>query len=146
MIKKDFIRLLLPSAQECEKKSGVPALFTVAQAALESGWGKSQLTKLGRNLFGVKADKSWRGDILTMQTREFIKGKWVMVDAKWRKYATWQECIDDHAEFFKRNKRYAKCFEFKTAESFALEVARAGYATDPAYGAKLVATIKSLGV
>lgn len=144
MIKKDFLALLRPSAQECEAKSGVPADFTIAQAALESGWGESMLAKQGKNLFGVKADKSWLGDVLTMQTREFINGKWVMVNAKWRKYATWQESIDDHAEFFKRNKRYSKCFGCKTAEGFAIEVARAGYATDPAYGAKLVATIKGL--
>lgn len=146
MIKKDFIALLLSSAQECELKSGVPAHFTIAQAALESGWGESLLAKQGRNLFGVKADKSWHGDVLTLPTREVINGQWVTVSAKWRKYKTWQESIDDHAEFFKQNGRYAKCFECKTAEGFAIEVARAGYATDPVYGAKLVATIKALGI
>lgn len=146
MIKRDFIAMLIDSAKACEAKSGVPWRFTIAQGALESAWGESMLAKQGRNLFGVKADRSWRGDVLTLPTREFLGGKWVTIDARWRKYKTWQECIDDHAKFFRVNRRYANCFSCTTAEGFAIEVAKAGYATDPAYGAKLVATIKSLGV
>ena len=146
MIKRDFIAMLAESAKSCEEKSGVPFQFTLAQGALESAWGESMLAKQGRNLFGVKADKSWRGDVLVLPTREYFKGQWVTVDAKWRKYKTWQECIDDQAVFFHTNPRYSGCFACKTAEGFAIEVARAGYATDPTYGAKLVATIKSLGV
>lgn len=144
MIKKHFIELLRAAAIDCEKISGVPADFTLAQAALESAWGESLLAKQANNLFGVKADKSWRGEVLTMPTREVLNGKWVTVNARWRKYKTHSECVDDHARFFHTNPRYAACFACKTAEGFAIEVARAGYATDPAYGAKLVATIKSL--
>lgn len=144
MIKKHFTQLLKADALNCEKVSGVPADFTIAQAALESAWGESLLAKKAKNLFGIKADKSWRGEVLTMPTREFLDGKWIVVNAKWRCYATYGECVNDHADFFRRNPRYAACFKCKTAEGFAIEVARAGYATDPAYGAKLVATIKSL--
>lgn len=143
MKKQDFFALLIGAARTCAAASAVPASFTLAQAALESAWGESQLAKQGRNLFGVKADPSWTGSVLTMPTREFINGAWCTVSARWRSYATWQECVDDHAAFFHRNQRYAGCFAYRDGEGFARAVAAAGYATDPEYGNKLVATIRA---
>ena len=90
MAAKEFIDLVGPAAQACAKVTNVPASFTVAQAALESGWGRSRLAREGKNLFGVKADVSWHGEVLTLNTREFLHGTWVMVPARWRKYADWQ--------------------------------------------------------
>ena len=58
---QEFIALVGPAAQASAANTGVPASFTVAQAALESGWGTSSLAKDGKNLFGVKADPAWRG-------------------------------------------------------------------------------------
>lgn len=138
----DFLDLIAPAARASHRASGIPASFTLAQAALESGWGASKLTTLGRNLFGVKADKSWKGAILMMQTAEFENGKRVMVMARWRQYPTWAACLADRVEFFKRNKRYAACFNETTGEGWCRAVAAAGYATDPAYAAKLLAMIK----
>lgn len=66
---QDFINLIGPSARASAKATCVPASFTVAEAALESGWGSSQLATQGKNLFGVKADRSWHGDVLTLNTR-----------------------------------------------------------------------------
>lgn len=138
-----FIALIGPAAQASAKASGVPASVTVAQAALESAWGESKLARFGCNLFGVKADKAWTGEILTMQTREFQAGKWVTVPANWRKYADWLECINDHAAFLRRNKRYSVAFASTSAEAFARALQAAGYATDPEYGQKLVAVMRS---
>jgi len=138
---QDFIGLIGPAAQASAKKTCVPASFTVAEAALESGWGTSRLAREGRNLFGVKADPSWHGEVLALNTREFLHGTWVMVPARWRKYADWQGCMDDHAAFLHQNRRYALCFECTTGEAFARAVSRAGYATDPDYAAKLIAII-----
>lgn len=143
MAPNDFIKLIAPSAQASAKLTGVPASFTVAEAALESGWGSSRLATEAKNLFGVKADASWRGDTLTLNTREFLHGTWVMVPAKWRKYADWQGCMDDHAAFLHQNKRYSGCFLCKTGPEFAQAVAKAGYATDPDYASKLCAVIRS---
>ena len=137
-----FITLIGPAAQASTRKTGVPASFTVAQAALESGWGESLLALQGRNLFGVKADPSWHGEVLTFTTREFLRGAWVTVPAHWRKYPDWQECIDDHADFLRQNRRYAPCFACSTGAAFARAVAQAGYATDPEYAAKLVSVIE----
>lgn len=137
-----FIALVAPAAQASAAASGVPASFTVAQAALESSWGESQLTQQARNPFGVKADKSWQGEVWLRNTREFLNGAWVMVPARWRKYPDWQACLDDHAAFLRKNRRYASCFAHKDGEAFARAVAAAGYATDPDYADKLVAVMR----
>ncbi len=106
---QDFIALIGGAAKASAKLSSVPASFTVAQAALESAWGESMLARQGKNLFGVKADLAWQGDVLTINTREFLHGTWVMVPARWRKYTDWQACMDDHAAFLHQNRRYAAC-------------------------------------
>lgn len=135
----EFIMRLTPSAVESQRKSGVPASITIAQAAVESGWGESGLARTGNNLFGIKADSRWRGETLTLNTREFIKGQWLVVPALWRKYPSWQSSIDDHAAFLKQNPRYKACFLCTTAPAFAQALAQAGYATDPDYANKLIA-------
>lgn len=135
---QDFLDALLPGALAVQTKYGIPASFTLAQAALESGWGESQLARDARNLFGVKADAAWHGPTYNLGTREFLNGKNVMVAASWRKYASWSECLDDRAQFFKKNRRYAACFNQTTGEGWALTVAAAGYATDPNYAKALI--------
>lgn len=135
---RDFIAAIGPSAQSSAKTTGIPASFTVAQAALESGWGESRLAREGRNVFGIKADPAWTGPTVDMPTREYVNGAWVQQVARWRAYSNWQGSIDDHAAFFRRNSRYARCFECSTGEGWAQAVAQAGYATDPQYAGKLV--------
>ena len=138
----EFIMRLTTAAVASAKATGVPASITIAQAALESGWGESALAKTGNNLFGIKADSRWRGETITLNTREFIRNQWVVVPAKWRKYPSWQASIDDHAAFLKRNPRYKACFACTTAQAFAQALAKAGYATDPAYADKVIGLIK----
>jgi flagellum-specific peptidoglycan hydrolase FlgJ len=141
----DFIDCMTPAARECQKcNNAIPASFTIAQAALESSWGESQLARLAHNLFGVKADASWHGKTIVLPTREFVKGRWVTVQAKWRVYDNLTDCVLDHAEFFKRNPRYNKALaEHRSGEEFAEMIAKAGYATDPAYAQKIAAVINS---
>lgn len=135
---EEFLKQLIPAAQACQHTHGIPASFTLAQAILESGWGSSLLAREVRNLFGVKADRSWRGPVHTMETKEYVKGKPVMVQARWRAYRTWEECLEDRAAFFVKNQRYARCFQEKTGEGWAYAAAAAGYATDPDYAKKLI--------
>ena len=140
----DFIAAVAPAAQQSMAVTGIPASFTIAEGALESGWGSSQLVAQGKNIFGVKADASWHGDTLTMQTREFLHGDWVMVPALWRKYDDWLGCIEDHARFLLDNRRYQDAFQHTTdGEAFTLAVAQAGYATDPAYASKIISIMRA---
>jgi len=141
---KQFIDSLIPAAMESMKNDGIPASFTIAQAALESAWGSSKLAVQGFNLFGVKAGKSWKGDILVLPTTEFIDGKEVKVQAKWRKYESLDQCIKDHTTFLKNNPRYAPAFIHKcNGDQFAHYIAAGGYATDPHYAKKLQSIIYS---
>jgi flagellar rod assembly protein/muramidase FlgJ len=141
VIPAEFILRLTNVAVESQRNSGVPASITIAQAALESAWGESGLAKAGNNLFGIKADSRWRGETLTLKTREFIKGQWLVVPAKWRKYSSWQASIDDHAAFLKANPRYQPCFLCQSTDAFARALLKAGYATDPSYADKLIGLI-----
>ncbi len=140
----DFIAAVAPAAQASMAHTRIPASFAIAEGALESGWGKSQLAIDGHNLFGVKADPAWHGDILAMRTREFIKSEWIIVPANWRKYPDWLSCIADHASFLLTNPRYQPAFaQCGDAEAFTRAVAAAGYATDPDYASKIIAVIRA---
>lgn len=139
----DFIAAIAPAAKISAQASGVPASFIIAQAALESAWGSSGLAAQGFNLFGIKADSSWKGATLSMRTSEVINGQRVTIMAAFRKYDGWLGSIEDQAAFLRANKRYAPAFQTKNAEDFARAVAAAGYATDPDYAQKLILTMRA---
>ena len=147
MTPADFIAAIAPAARASMLKTKVPASFVIAEGALESAWGKSMLASQACNLFGVKADSSWHGDVLTMNTREFIDHQWVIEPARWRKYPGWLPCIDDHAAFLLQNLRYRPAFAFVgDTEKFTRAVAAAGYATDPTYADKIISIIRGHGL
>ncbi|MBB3213410.1 flagellar protein FlgJ [Herbaspirillum sp. Sphag1AN] len=138
---KDFIAKIAPGAQACMRDTKIPASFTIAQAALESGWGAKAP---GNNLFGIKADPSWHGPTVDFSTHEVVAGKSVPLVDKFRAYPDWGACLLDHAKFLTTNKRYAPAFMHSdNAEQFTLAVAAAGYATDPQYATKIIAEIRS---
>lgn len=131
-----FLDMLIGPARECQRLTGIPASFTLAQAALESSWGARAP---GCNLFGIKADKGWKGAVTLVATHEVINGQRVALTDQFRCYRTWDECLADRAAFFRRNPRYADCFKESTGGGWARAVAKAGYATDPEYAEKLIA-------
>ena len=139
---QDFINALKDDAMVSSAQTKVYASFSIAEAALESAWGTSKLATQGYNLFGVKADKSWAGDTISFRTREYLNKQWVFVNALWRKYPSWLGSFNDHAEFLHHNKRYAKAFLAGSVEEFTVEIANAGYATDPLYASKIISMIK----
>lgn len=142
MSPSEFLDQVVPAARACHRATGIPASFTLAQAALESAWGASQLAKRGFNLFGVKADAAWQGPTISMDTAEVYNGKRVMVPARWRQYPSWIACLTDRALFFRKNHRYADCFKETTGEGWCRTVAAAGYATDPNYANKIIGIIR----
>lgn len=139
MAPADFLDQLLLRARACQHAAGIPASFTLAQAALESSWGARAP---GNNLFGMKADPGWTGPTVDIATHEFVDGKPVPIVAKFRAYPSWADSLADHTQFYLQNPRYRKCFLEKTGEGWARAVAAAGYATDPGYADKLISIIR----
>lgn len=135
-----FISMLAGAAQACQRKTGIPASITLAQAALESGWGNYVR---GSNLFGIKADRSWKGRTVDVATHEVIRGVRVAVTDKFRAYDSYADSMVDHGLFLLKNPRYAACFKETTGYGWARALQAAGYATDPEYAAKLQATIRA---
>jgi flagellar protein FlgJ len=132
--------MLAQAAQDCQRKTGIPASITLAQAALESSWGARAL---GNNLFGIKADKSWAGPTVSFQTTEHLADKNVSMADRFRAYDSWLASMVDHAQFLLKNPRYAKCFKQTDCAGWARELQAAGYATDPEYANKLIAIVRS---
>ena len=163
MTPKEFIKQYKPFALQTERKTGISHLFTLAQAALESFWGKKAP---GNMFFGVKASKDTpanKKQLLTtteilsspnlkhlfplvISVKMLSSGKYKYEVKDWfRKYDTPEECFTHHAQFFFINKRYAKALEVKAAPyKFADEVAKAGYATAPNYADSLKKIIKMI--
>ena len=116
----------------------------LAQAAIESGWGKSVP---GNNLFGIKASGShtpyWNGDYVTAGTTEYHDGSYVPQNSRFRKYATVGDSVKDHTYFLQQYKRYAKVFTAQTPEEQANALQEAGYATDPNYAGKIISIINT---
>lgn len=145
--KQKFLGAVILAAQASRHETGIPASVVAAQCLLESGWGLSKLATQGKNYFGVKADRDWKGPIVLMPTKEYMGGKWIVVNAKFRKYASLEESIKDHAVFLKSNPRYMPCFSHKNDyKEFARTLKLAGYATDPNYTKLIVDIIESYGL
>jgi len=143
MTPQEFIAAISPAAKASMLITKIPASFTVAEAADESGWG---VHAPGMNLFGVKADPSWHGPITTRRTREVIHGQPTIVTANFRAYTDWLGSIQDHAIFLTTNPRYQPAFAYHSGALFARAVAAAGYATDPDYADKIVSIINTHGL
>jgi flagellar protein FlgJ len=139
----DFIAAIGPAARALVPTTRIPASFTTAQAALESGWMKSQLAQKYHNLFGVKASKGWTGKTVDLPTTEYVDGKPVTVNATWRAYDSWQDSLLDHAQFLFTNPRYSGAFAYTSGTTFAMAVQACGYATDPQYSQKIISIIKT---
>ena len=110
MTKQQFIDAVKAGAKAGHEKYGILPSLTIAQAALESGWGKSHIEN---NLFGMKAGTSWAGGTATRATREFVNGKWVTIEAKFRAYGSFNESIEDHAKLLGTASRYKKVVQAK---------------------------------
>ena len=145
----DFVARMGSAAQSASAASGVPAPLILAQAALESGWGKREIRgddgTQSFNLFGIKADRSWKGPVVETLTTEYVDGEPQKVRAKFRAYGSYDEAFADYAKFMTRNPRYADVLSTGDPAAAAHGLQRAGYATDPDYGHKLVRIMQKFG-
>ncbi|EIT6323203.1 glucosaminidase domain-containing protein, partial [Salmonella enterica] len=123
-------------AQQIMKETGVPASIILGQMALETGWLK-HFPAGSNNPFGIKAKAGQPFVVAT--TREFEKGKWITIQAKFRKYDSITDALRDHARLLQTS-RYRACLN-KSYREAARIIHQSGYATDPQYANKLIATI-----
>jgi LysM repeat protein len=137
---REFILSIAPGARQSQRETGVPASVTLAQAILESDWGRSRLTVEGKNLFGIKAFRGGgTAGVYNANTWEVSGGQNTVVMAGFKAYTSLADSIVDHGHWFLDNSRYAPALEVKNdPRAFARAIADAGYATDPGYAPKLI--------
>lgn len=140
-----FVERVWPQAVEASRATGIPARFLVAQAALETGWGKHELKNAdgspSYNLFNIKAGKRWSGDTVSTSTTEYRNGVSAKENASFRAYGSYAESFRDYARLIGNNPRYAGVVGQTDATAFARGLQSAGYATDPLYADKLARII-----
>lgn len=138
-----FIEKIKDGAISAQKKYGVLASLTIAQAILETGWGKASV---GNNIFGIKAGGSWTGNAISAKTQEWNGWAYETIIAAFRAYTSIAASIEDHAALLAGNNRYRNiigCMDYKQACRY---VQADGYATDPHYADKLISIIESNGL
>lgn len=139
---QEFVSVMMPMAVEAADKIGVDPRYLVAQAALETGWGKSIIRQQdgssSHNLFGIKSLGGWSGDSARVLTTEYKGGKAVREAAQFRTYDSFKESFHDYVSFLQSNKRYEDALDSTAKpDAFVRELQQAGYATDPQYARKV---------
>jgi flagellar protein FlgJ len=144
---ESFVQRLLPHAQAASARSGIPAHFMMGQAALETGWGRSEIRgadgQNSHNLFGIKAGGSWSGRTVDIVTTEYVNGKPQKQVDSFRAYDSYADSFRDYANMLRGNARYQNVIAAgHSAAGFAQGLQQAGYATDPNYAQKLMSVIR----
>ncbi|TMP27132.1 flagellar assembly peptidoglycan hydrolase FlgJ [Pseudoalteromonas rubra] len=139
---ESFVSQLWDYAKSAAEKIGLNPAVMVAQAALETGWGKHIIARQDGessfNLFNIKADKRWQGDSASKMTLEFEQGLPVKKQANFRAYDSLKDSINDYVDFLQSNPRYQDALnKTDNPEQYLDALQQAGYATDPNYAEKI---------
>ncbi len=142
-----FVQKLLPHARAASASTGIPARFMMGQAALETGWGRTEIRgpdgQNSHNLFGIKAGGSWKGRTVDVVTTEYVNGKPRKQLDRFRAYDSYADAFRDYADLLRGNARYQNVIaQGQDAAGFAHGLQQAGYATDPGYAQKLLGVIR----
>ena len=137
----EFVNRVWPHAVDAANAIGVPPQFLIAQSALESAWGKSEIRRAdgspSYNLFGVKAGRNWQGATVEVQTTEYVNGEPQQMREKFRVYDSYAESFNDYASLIRNNARFSGVVGQQDGTQFARSLQQSGYATDPMYADKL---------
>lgn len=136
---QQFVEMMMPLAQEASRRTGVDPRVIVAQAALESGWGRSAP---GNNYFGIKSHGQGGGNQLA--TTEVVNGKPVQITDSFRAYNDPADSVNGYAEFITKNPRYQGMRNAQGLDAQIAELQASGYATDPQYGQKIASIARQL--
>jgi flagellar protein FlgJ len=138
-----FVSELLPEANAAAKALGIEPRLLLAQAALETGWGRAVPQRgdaSANNLFGIKAGAAWDGAAVEHWTLEHEGGVTAPQHERFRAYGSTAESFADYVDLIGTARRYAEALEHAAnPETFARELTKAGYATDPQYADKWLA-------
>ena len=157
---QQFVDKYRPFAEIIEREYLIPAVAILAQAALESGWGKKAI---GNNIFGIKYRRGDWGKQEVLTTEYFTDRKYfekldtvsveyilginkfkVLIRSEFADYRTPYEAFQEHAKLL-LSERYHPCMRWNTnPKRFLIAVWRRGYATDPNYGRKMCAMVDSI--
>lgn len=134
---QEFVDSLLPLAEEMAAELGVDPRVLLAQAALETGWGR-HIINGSNNLFNIKADSRWSGERVSVSTLEYRNGVAAPEMAAFRAYGSYAESFRDYVNFLRSNPRYQQALQnTSNPTTFVRELQAAGYATDPNYASKI---------
>lgn len=138
-----FVAKVWPHAQQAARELGVDPRALVAQAALETGWGRRMIERgdgaSAHNLFGIKAT-GWSGERASASTHEYRDGVRRNERADFRAYASPADSFADYVRLLKQSPRYRQALEAGgDVRRFAQALQHAGYATDPSYADKITA-------
>ena len=145
---RGFLAQHAQAARQAQASSGIPATFMVAQAALETGWGRQEIRfsdgRTSHNLFGIKAGGNWKGPVAEIWTTEFVDGTAQKVRGQFRAYGSYEESFNDYARLISQNPRYANAMRnLGDPQAFAASLQQAGYATAPNYANVLASVIQT---
>lgn len=145
---EEFFSTLHPFAEREAKRMDIDPRFLLAQAALETGWGKSLMhsavTGNSHNLFGIKADSRWTGDRVVVDSLEVKQGAAEKVKSPFRAYASYADSFKDYADFVMGSARYRKVAGSGSDDvAFVNGLVEGGYATDPDYADKILRVLRS---
>jgi len=147
MTPKQFVSQFSSHAASAGRELGVPAHGILAQAALESGWGKREIKQAdgspSYNLFGIKANVQWTGKVAEVTSTEYVNGTPQQRTERFRAYGSYEEAFKDYASLLKSSPRYQAVLNTNSASRFAQGLQHAGYATDPHYATKLSSIAES---
>ncbi|MDJ0776691.1 MAG: flagellar assembly peptidoglycan hydrolase FlgJ [Gammaproteobacteria bacterium] len=141
-----FVADLLPEAQDAAARLGVSPELLIAQAALETGWGKHVMQfddgRSSFNLFGIKAGADWQGGSLQRASLEFSDGALHSQVSRFRAYASPAHSLRDYVDFIQSSPRYGDALQTSDDSGYIRAIHAAGYATDPDYADKVIAILR----
>lgn len=146
MKKQEFIENVasLVIAENEFRKNPLFNSVVIAQACLETGYGKSSLMIKANAIFGIKATKAWKGKVYNSKTKECYDGVTnVTIDACFRAYSSFADSISDYFDLICKNSRYKKAINSSSPEECIKAIKDGGYATDPKYVDSILKIIKS---
>ena len=147
----EFLKTTAPAAQFSQRMCGVPASITIAQAILESGWGKSELAREGNNFFGIKAVHAAgigaANSYIEFNTIEYEHGVKVTIPADFARFRTVTGGFISHARLLAIAPRYKPAMAVRNdAAKFAEQLQLCGYSTNPNYAAMLMTLVKEFNL